>query len=392
MSTTPRPAWILLASLALLLAGCTQTQPPGDDTDQPDAQWRDHAYLGSVLANDAGRTLYVFTPDPAGESTCTGGCAETWPPATVDLTPSGGPSDLEERLGAIEREDGTRQLTLDDRPLYRFAGDEAPGDANGQGRGGVWYVVRESDPAGQLNADVLDGPGQHAVTSSEATYGPEATGYLAQPDADGSFPGVVMIHEWWGLNDNIRTMADALATHGYAVLAVDLFNGSVAETADEAREQVGALNQSQATANMRQAADHLRTEVDASQIASLGWCFGGGQSLQLAISGEPLAATVLYYGTPLVTNASQLEAIDWPVQGVFGDEDQAIPVDEVDAFNASLDDVGVEHEIHLYEGVGHAFANPSGDAYAPERSMDAWAKTLAFLDEHLTSGSAGMDA
>lgn len=118
-------------------------------------------------------------------------------------------------------------------------------------------------------------------------------------------------------------------------------------------------------------------------MASLGWCFGGGQSLQLAISGEPLAATVIYYGTPLVTNETRLSAIDWPVQGIFGEEDQAIDVERVRAFERALGNLSIEHTIDIYPNVGHAFANPSGDAYAPAQSMEAWTKTLGFLEENL---------
>ncbi len=358
------------------------------DGGQPAATelaWSEHEHLGTILTDGDGMTLYVFTRDNASETTCTGGCADAWPPVTAE-DQIGGPEDIVDRLGTIERPDGTTQVTLDQRPLYRFAGDQAPGEATGQARASAWFVVRQSDAPGELNVDFLDGPGEHAVEGAEVSYGPEASGYLSQPAAEGTYPGVVMIHEWWGLNDNIRAMADALASHGYAVLAVDLFNGSVATTSEEARAQVQGLDQAAATANMRQAADHLRDQAGAPSVASLGWCFGGGQSLQLAISGEPLAATVLYYGTRLVTDEANLSAIQWPVQGIFGDQDGAIPVDQVEAFDQALGNLSIEHEVHLYEGVGHAFANPSGDAYAPVKTMDAWAKTLAFLD-NATAGA-----
>jgi carboxymethylenebutenolidase len=115
----------------------------------------------------------------------------------------------------------------------------------------------------------------------------------------------------------------------------------------------------------------------------LGWCFGGGQSLQLALNTEqPLAATVIYYGT-LVTNQTDLAEITWPVLGVFGAADQSIPVDTVNQFDAALDASGVTNEIYIYEGVGHAFANPSGGNYAPKETADAWEKTLAFLSRYV---------
>jgi carboxymethylenebutenolidase len=117
----------------------------------------------------------------------------------------------------------------------------------------------------------------------------------------------------------------------------------------------------------------------------MGWCFGGGQSLQLALNSQdhPLAATIIYYGSALVTDNSNLSKIKWPVLGVFGDQDRGIPVEKVNEFKATLDEVGVPNEIYIYKGVGHAFANPSGDNYAPTETQDAWEKTVAFLKKYL---------
>ncbi|MEM3087285.1 MAG: dienelactone hydrolase family protein [Halobacteria archaeon] len=231
------------------------------------------------------------------------------------------------------------------------------------------------------NVEALTRPGGLEVRADNLSYFEGAAGYLARPAAPGAYPGVVMIHEWWGLNDNIRAMARQLASEGYAVLAVDLF-GSVAATPDEARRQVSSLNATRAVENLRAAAAHLRAREGAPRIASLGWCFGGGQSLQLALSGEPLAATVIYYGS-LVNDSARLSAIRWPVLGVFGDKDASIPVSRVQEFDRALDSLSIPNEIHVYPGVGHAFANPSGANYAPNQTQDAWAKTVAFLDRNL---------
>jgi carboxymethylenebutenolidase len=126
--------------------------------------------------------------------------------------------------------------------------------------------------------------------------------------------------------------------------------------------------------------------VDSSKVASIGWCFGGGQSLQLALHSErhPLAATVLYYGTPLVTDKQELSKIKWPVLGIFGDQDKSIPVEQIQQFKAALDADGIINEIHIYKGLGHAFANPSGPNYAPKETADAWQKTLVFLQNYFT--------
>jgi carboxymethylenebutenolidase len=124
--------------------------------------------------------------------------------------------------------------------------------------------------------------------------------------------------------------------------------------------------------------------VDGNRIASLGWCFGGDWSLQLALnsSENPLAATIIYYGS-LVTDTASLSSISWPILGIFGNQDQAIPVESVKQFASALNASGITNEIYLYEGVGHAFANPSGDNYAPKETADAWQKTIGFLKRYL---------
>jgi carboxymethylenebutenolidase len=240
--------------------------------------------------------------------------------------------------------------------------------------------------------DVSDRPGPHnatgaALETGSVNYYGNATGYLAQPRGQTSLPAVVMIHEWWGLNQHIKDAAEKLASEGYVVLAVDLYNGQVATESGRAGELAGSVrnNPGEAINNMNAAVEYLSSQhnVNSSRIASLGWCFGGGQSLQLALNTEaPLSATVIYYGN-LVTNQTTLSDIAWPVLGVFGSEDRSIPVDSVRQFEAALNANNIENEIYIYPGVGHAFANPSGDNYAPEETADAWEKTLAFLEKHV---------
>ncbi len=211
----------------------------------------------------------------------------------------------------------------------------------------------------------------------------------SSPSINNKLPAVIMIHEWWGLNDNIKNMANELSKEGYVVLAVDLYNGEVATTPDKAMQLVGTIreNPQKGIDNLQASVRYLSSleNVDSSRIASLGWCFGGGQSLQLALNSEehPLAATILYYGTPLVTDKQELSKIKWPVQGIFGDKDQAIPIDSVRQFEQSLNELGITNEIYVYPGVGHAFANPTGDNFALKETQDAWQKTLAFLDKYI---------
>jgi carboxymethylenebutenolidase len=225
-------------------------------------------------------------------------------------------------------------------------------------------------------------------------YFQDAQGYLVYPVSSNDtvskkLPAVVMIHEWWGLNENIKNMANLLAKQGFVVLAADLYKGEVANNPERAMElvQIARNNQNNSINNLQSAVKYLSLlpNVDSSKIASLGWCFGGGQSLQLALNSQehPLAATILYYGTPLVTDKALLSKIKWPVLGIFGDKDQAIPVEEINQFGTSLNQSGITNNIHIYKGLGHAFANPSGDNYAPKETEDAWQKTLSFLKKYV---------
>jgi carboxymethylenebutenolidase len=230
-------------------------------------------------------------------------------------------------------------------------------------------------------------------------YYNETTGYLVYPEnssmqgesnmTTSKLPGVVMIHEWWGLNDHIKNMADEVSKEGYAVLAIDLYNGKVAASPDEAMNYVNSAreNQNESNSNMIGAVDYLKTldVVDPSKIVAVGWCFGGGQALQLTLNANPsspIAATVLYYGN-LVTDQQQLSKIKGPILGIFGSEDQSIPVSEVKQFESGLNANNITNEIYIYEGVGHAFANPTGESFAPAELKDAWQKTVEFLNSHV---------
>lgn len=237
------------------------------------------------------------------------------------------------------------------------------------------------------------------LENKTVNYYDQANGYLVYPSAsnenksgnnNGTLPAVVMIHENKGLNDHIKNMANLLARNGYVVLAVDLFKGEVTTDRNRSSELTQYIrdNPDIATANLQSAVKYLASlpNVNAEKIASLGWCFGGAQSLQLALNSQdhPLAATVIYYGR-LITDNATLAKIKWPVLGIFGDQDSSIPVDTVKAFESALNSNNIPNEIYIFKGVGHAFANPSGDNYAPTETKDAWDKTLSFLDKHLRS-------
>jgi carboxymethylenebutenolidase len=220
-----------------------------------------------------------------------------------------------------------------------------------------------------------------------ATIGSQPVeGFLARP-ADGpeSAPGLIVIQEWWGLNENIRAMARRLAGEGYTALAVDLYGGEVAEDPQQARELMTAAMQNEAELeeNLRQAVDYLRANLGASEVGTIGWCFGGGWSLRAALlMPEKIDATVIYYGR-VTPDKERLIVLRTPILGIFGAEDSGIPLEGVRAFEQALDELGKEAEIHVYEGAQHAFANPSGTRYDAEAAEQAWSETLAFLKRHL---------
>ena len=237
-------------------------------------------------------------------------------------------------------------------------------------------------------------PAQEVVSDARMPYteaGEELVyGYFAAPaDVFEPLPAVILIHEWWGLNDNVRAMADRLAGEGYMVLAVDLYHGSTAETPEGARQLMLDVveDPDTAKANIEDAYRFLET-AGAPRIASLGWCFGGGWSLTAAqLLPDELDASVIYYGQ-VTADEDKLRPISAPILGLFAGDDTGITVESVEAFREALGRLRKEHEIHIYPGVGHAFANPTGRNYDAEAAGDAWARTLDFLARYLESGAS----
>lgn len=214
-----------------------------------------------------------------------------------------------------------------------------------------------------------------------------ARAYLSLPEgAKAPVPGVIVIHEWWGLNDHIMHWADRLAADGYAALAVDLYGGVVATTPDEAMATMKKVDDGKAKAILVAAHQFLVNDprVKATRTASIGWCFGGGWSMQAAIAIPELDAAVIYYGH-VPTDARAFTGVKAHVLGIFGNQDEGIPPKHVDAFDAALTQDGIQHHILRYDAP-HAFANPSGPAYHPKEAAAAWAEARAFLRAELTPG------
>jgi carboxymethylenebutenolidase len=233
-------------------------------------------------------------------------------------------------------------------------------------------------------------PPAQEVTGEEVVYatvvGKPVKGYLARPkNAKGPLPGIIVIQEWWGLNDNIRQAAKRLAGEGYTALAVDLYNGQVAETPEKATELMKAsMNRMpESEENLRQAYTYLETKQKAPKIGVIGWCFGGGWSLGTAmLLPDKIDATVIYYGR-LETDKARLGKLQMPVIGFFGGKDQGIPVAGVKAFESAMKELGKPVEIHIYDDANHAFANPSGGNYNEAAAKDSWQRTVAFFAKNL---------
>jgi len=208
--------------------------------------------------------------------------------------------------------------------------------------------------------------------------------YLSLPEkGEAPLPAIVVIHEWWGLNQHVKYWADRLAADGYAALAVDLYGGKVADNRDDALAYMKAVKEDEAKAILKKAHAFLGTDprIQATKRGCIGWCFGGGWSLQQALQTPDLDAAVIYYGR-LVTDVDALKAIHAPLLCIFGNLDTGIPPAAVDEFEAALKKADRKATILRYDA-NHAFANPSGGRYDEKAAEDAWKHVRAFLAEHL---------
>jgi carboxymethylenebutenolidase len=229
-----------------------------------------------------------------------------------------------------------------------------------------------------------------ASTSKTVSYKSgedNVTGVLYAPDGKGPFPGIVVIHEWWGLNDWVKEQASKLADQGYVALAVDLYRGKVATTPDEAHEIMRGVPEDRAQRDLHAAVEFLKaqTNVNKDRIGAIGWCMGGGYALDVALLEPSLRADVINYGH-LATDPASIEKIHAAVLGIFGGQDKGISVDDVKKFEQALKQQGNKVEIVVYPDAGHAFENPNNKTgYRPEDAADAWKRTVNFLASTLKS-------
>jgi carboxymethylenebutenolidase len=210
-------------------------------------------------------------------------------------------------------------------------------------------------------------------------------GLIFTPEGKGPFPGILVIHEWWGLNDWVKEQASKLSDLGYVALAVDLYRGKVATTEDEAHEIMRGVPEDRAARDLHAAFEFLKSQpnVKKDRIASIGWCMGGSYSFDVALQEPTLTADVINYGH-LATDPEMLKKINASILGIFGGKDRGITPDDVKKFEQAMKQLGKKVDIVIYPNAGHAFENPNNKAgYRADDAADAWKRTVDFLAQTL---------
>jgi len=213
------------------------------------------------------------------------------------------------------------------------------------------------------------------------TDGTELMGYLAHWSDAESQPGVIVLQEWWGLDDHIKAVADRFAEEGFVVLAPDLYHGVATTEPDEARKLAMELGTRDAVGEIEQAIAYLKSQPFVNgNVGIVGFCMGGGLVLQTAANSNALGAAVAFYGRPLAP--AQAQNVSAPVLSLLGSAD-SIPVSGLEAMHAAFDEAGIENAYQVYEGAQHAFFNDTRASYDGEAAADAWTRTLAWFRTHL---------
>ena len=223
-----------------------------------------------------------------------------------------------------------------------------------------------------------------AATAKNVSYksGDETVqGILYTPAGKGPFPGIVVIHEWWGLNDWVKEQADKISDLGYVTLAIDLYRGKVATTPEEAHEIMRGVPEDRAKRDLHAAVEFLKAQpnVQTDRLGAIGWCMGGGYALDVALQEPTLKADVINYGH-LATDPQSIAQINASILGLFGAQDRGIPVEDVKKFEQTLKQQGKKVEIVIYPDAGHGFENPNNkDGYRAADTADAWQHTVKFF-------------
>ncbi len=208
---------------------------------------------------------------------------------------------------------------------------------------------------------------------------------LYTPKGKGPLPGLIVVHEWWGLNDWVKDQGSKLADEGYVALAIDLYRGKVATTPDEAHQIMRGVPEDRAKRDLHAAFEYLSSQsnVRKNRIGAIGWCMGGGYALDVALQEPTLAADVINYGH-LATDPEALKKINAPILGLFGAQDKGITPEDVKNFEQTMKQLGKKIEVKEYGDAGHAFENPNNkEGYREADAQDAWKRTVDFLSANL---------
>ena len=251
----------------------------------------------------------------------------------------------------------------------------APASDNNRGEVQANAQEREVDSGRMAYADVGD----------ELVYGY----FVAPADMFEPLPAVIMIHEWWGLNDDVRAKADQLAAAGYIVFAIDLFGGETATTPSAARALMLSVveDPESANENLQSAYRFVSETAGAPAVATLGWRFGGTWALNTALLlPDDIAAVVVYYAQ-VTADEERLGPVSAPVLGLFAGDDSSVRRESVEAFRGALQSLRKDFDIQIYDGVRQGFANEDATNYDKSAADDAWQRTTEFLQRHLVDQS-----
>lgn len=222
------------------------------------------------------------------------------------------------------------------------------------------------------------------ITTEMVTYpanGSTAPGYLARPDGGGPHPGVVVIQEVWGLDDHIRDIAQRFAGEGFIAVAPDLYRGKIAMNIEEARKIRMEMQIDQAMLDLQGTLDYLKSRDDVSpdRMGVVGFCMGGSLTQQIALQSADVGAAASFYGGRGAPSPEEMKEIRCELLALYGEEDQGIPLETVEALRTALEEANKPHEIVVYPGAPHAFFNDTRPSFREEAANDAWQRTLALF-------------
>ncbi len=220
-----------------------------------------------------------------------------------------------------------------------------------------------------------------------------APGYLARPKGAGPFPSVVVIQEWWGLDDHIKSVVNRFAGQGYAALAPDLYRGVVAKEPSDAQRLVMQVQMDQALGDIQGAVNYLIAQdyVAPKKAGVIGFCFGGGLAIMSLYKAQNIGAAVSFYGNATKPTDDDLKAVSAPWLGIYAEKD-SVPEDQIRTWESKLKEFGKTNQMLYYKGAQHAFFNDTRPSYNKEAATDAWAKTLAWFGKYLTADSTATPA